>query len=72
MAGIRRRRLEQCHRDLADPRQRSRRIQAIATRWGFTDAATFSRAFRAAYGMSPRDHRKLAAGNGPSENPGAG
>ncbi|WP_182880891.1 helix-turn-helix domain-containing protein [Microbispora sp. H10949] len=71
-AWIRRCRLEQCHRDLADPRQRSRRIQAIATRWGFTDAATFSRAFRSAYGMSPRDHRKLAAGDDPSEDPGVG
>ncbi len=60
-AWIRRRRLEQCHRDLADPRQRSRSIQIIAAHWGFTDAATFSRAFRAAYGMSPRDHRNSAA-----------
>ncbi|WP_182905591.1 helix-turn-helix domain-containing protein [Microbispora sp. H13382] len=60
-AWIRRSRLEQCHRDLADPRQRSLPIQSIAARWGFTDAATFSRAFRAAYGMSPRDHRNLAA-----------
>ncbi|MEU6428662.1 helix-turn-helix domain-containing protein [Microbispora sp. NPDC046973] len=61
-AWIRRCRLERCHRDLADPRQRARPIQAIAARWGFTDAATFSRAFRAAYGMSPRDHRNSAAG----------
>ncbi|KAA9378096.1 helix-turn-helix domain-containing protein [Microbispora cellulosiformans] len=67
-AWIRRCRLEQCHRDLADPRQRSRQIQDIATRWGFADAATFSRAFRAAYGMSPRDHRRLTAGDGPSED----
>ncbi|MEV4458972.1 helix-turn-helix domain-containing protein [Microbispora sp. NPDC049633] len=58
---IRRCRLEQCHRDLADPRQSSQPIQAIAARWGFGDAATFSRNFRAAYGMSPRDHRCLAA-----------
>ncbi|MGW5265624.1 helix-turn-helix domain-containing protein [Microbispora sp. NPDC004025] len=60
-AWIRRCRLEQCHRDLADPRRRSLPIQSVAARWGFTDAATFSRAFRAAYGMSPRDHRDLAA-----------
>ncbi|MGW9499321.1 helix-turn-helix domain-containing protein [Streptomyces prasinus] len=46
-----------CHRDLTDPRLRSRSIRAIATRWGFVDAAHFSRAFRAAYGVSPRDHR---------------
>ncbi|WP_432923442.1 helix-turn-helix domain-containing protein [Microbispora sp. CA-135349] len=64
-AWIRRCRLERCHRDLADPRQRSRSVQSIAARWGFTDAATFSRAFRAAYGMSPREHRKTAAETGP-------
>ncbi len=58
-AWIRRCRLEQCHRDLADPRQSSRSINAVAARWGFADATTFSRAFRAAYGMSPRDHRHL-------------
>ncbi|MEV5743215.1 helix-turn-helix domain-containing protein [Microbispora rosea] len=58
---IRRCRLEQCRRDLADPCQRSRLIQTIAARWGFTDAATFSRNFRATYGMSPRDHRNLSA-----------
>ncbi|WP_432923259.1 helix-turn-helix domain-containing protein [Microbispora sp. CA-135349] len=66
-AWIRRCRLEQCHRDLADPRQRSRSIHAIATRWGFTDATTFGRAFRTAYRMSPRDHRDLAAGGDPLE-----
>ncbi|MEV4458526.1 helix-turn-helix domain-containing protein [Microbispora sp. NPDC049633] len=60
-AWIRRCRLEQCHRDLADPRQRALPIHSVAARWGFTDAANFSRAFRAAYGMSPRDHRDLAA-----------
>ncbi|MGW5264796.1 AraC-like ligand-binding domain-containing protein [Microbispora sp. NPDC004025] len=65
-AWIRRCRLEQCHRDLADPRRRSLPIQSVAARWGFTDAATFSRAFRAAYGMSPRDHRDLAARDDPS------
>ncbi|WP_259402220.1 helix-turn-helix domain-containing protein [Microbispora sp. H10670] len=58
---IRRRRLEGCHRDLADPLLRARPIQTIAARWGFSDAATFSRNFRAAFGMSPRDHRHRAA-----------
>lgn len=60
-AWIRRSRLEQCRRDLADPRQRSRPIQAIAARWGFANGAHFSRVFRAAYGVSPRDLRLLAA-----------
>ncbi|MEV7808095.1 helix-turn-helix domain-containing protein [Microbispora sp. NPDC088329] len=65
-AWIRRCRLERCHRDLADPRQRSLPIQAVAARWGFTDASTFSRAFRAAYGISPREHRNSAQATGPA------
>ncbi|MFB9546729.1 AraC-like ligand-binding domain-containing protein [Micromonospora sagamiensis] len=55
---IRRRRLERCRRDLADPRLRGRAVQAIGWRWGFTDKAHFSRAFRAAYGMSPQSYRE--------------
>jgi AraC-like DNA-binding protein len=54
---IREGRLERCRRDLADPRLAGRTILDIATRWGFTSAAHFSRAFRARYGMSPRDAR---------------
>lgn len=54
---IRRRRLERCRRDLADPRLGNRAVQAIGWRWGFTDKAHFSRAFRAVYGMSPRSYR---------------
>ncbi|MFG2563453.1 helix-turn-helix domain-containing protein [Streptomyces sp. NPDC048496] len=56
---IRERRLERCRRDLADPRLGSHPVHAITTRWGFTSAAHFSRAFRAAYGMSPSDYRQL-------------
>lgn len=54
---IRERRLEQCRRDLADPRLAARPIHAIATRWGFTSPAHFSRTFRDAYGFSPRQFR---------------
>lgn len=50
-------RLERCRHDLLDPAQRSRSIQEIAARWGFTDAAQFSRAFTATYGIRPRDYR---------------
>lgn len=56
-AWIRHRRLERCRRDLADPRLRGRSVHSIAARWGFRDAATFSRVFRRAYGMTPTDHR---------------
>lgn len=60
-ATIRRRRLERCRADLADPRQRSRPIGALAARWGFLAAAEFSKAFRAAHGMTPTEFRHEAA-----------
>ena len=56
-AAIRRRRLERCQADLTDPRLRHRAIGEIALGWGFRHPADFSRAFRTAYGMSPRDFR---------------
>jgi AraC-like DNA-binding protein len=53
-ATVRQHRLERCRRDLAtglDP------VHEIAARWGFQDAAHFSRVFRATYGHSPVDYR---------------
>ncbi|MER6144935.1 AraC family transcriptional regulator [Streptomyces sparsogenes] len=58
-AWIRRRRLERCRLDLANPRLNARPIQAIAERWGFTNPTHFSRLFRTAYGIPPRDYRNL-------------
>lgn len=58
---IRRARLERCRRDLADATLAGDTILAVATRWGMPDAAHFSRVFRAAYGMSPREFRALSA-----------
>ncbi|MEU5884369.1 helix-turn-helix domain-containing protein [Spirillospora sp. NPDC047279] len=58
---IRRRRLEHCRRDLADPRLAAGTIAEIAARWGFTSSAHFSQAFRAAYGLSPRQFRRQGA-----------
>lgn len=55
--GIRRSRLEGVRRDLVDPRLRARTIGAIAARWGFLNPAHFSRAFRAVYGTTAREHR---------------
>ncbi|MBT2410589.1 helix-turn-helix domain-containing protein [Streptomyces sp. ISL-12] len=52
---IQRRRLEACRRDLA--LHGNATIAAVAHRWGFASAAHFSRVFRAAYGMSPREWR---------------
>ncbi|WP_242906273.1 helix-turn-helix domain-containing protein [Actinomadura terrae] len=54
---IKQRRLEHCRRDLRDPLQLNRPVSAIAARWGFVDAAHFSRLFKAAYGASPREYR---------------
>ncbi|MEU8539780.1 helix-turn-helix domain-containing protein [Streptomyces sp. NPDC048717] len=52
---IQRRRLERSRRDLA--RYPHVTIAAVAHRWGFASAAHFSRVFRTAYGMSPRQWR---------------
>jgi AraC-like DNA-binding protein len=57
---IRRRRLEGAARDLADPALSAVPLHVIAGRWGFGRPAEFSRAFRAAYGMPPSEHRRLA------------
>lgn len=56
-AWIREQRLERARRDLADPAQRHTPVHVIAARWGFVHASDFSRAFRRAYGMAPRDYR---------------
>jgi AraC-like DNA-binding protein len=51
------RRLEAARHELASPRRRNQTIAAIARRWGFADSTHFSRRFRQAYGMSPREWR---------------
>lgn len=56
-AWIRRRRLDRCRRDLLDPELSHRTVSAIAARWGMTDAAHFSRVFRAAYDAPPSEYR---------------
>ncbi|MFJ9634012.1 helix-turn-helix domain-containing protein [Streptomyces sp. NPDC101175] len=56
---IRRRRLEECRRELARPEAARRTVAAVARRWGFTSPAHFSRVFQAAYGMSPRAWRDV-------------
>ncbi|MEV5904908.1 helix-turn-helix transcriptional regulator [Streptomyces sp. NPDC052127] len=57
---ILRRRLEECRRDLMRYGRGGRTIAAVAARWGFLSATHFSRVFRSAYGMSPREWRDTA------------
>ena len=59
-AWIRERRLEMSRRELADPLHEAP-IREIAERWGFSDATHFSKLFRDAYGVSPRQYRATAA-----------
>ncbi|MEA2180763.1 MAG: hypothetical protein QOG77_4060 [Solirubrobacteraceae bacterium] len=57
---IRDRRLDRCRRDLLDPALRHETILSIATRWGITSSAHFSRVYRQSYGRTPREERRLA------------
>lgn len=57
---IRRRRLEQCRRDLSDPRMLNESIAAIAARSGIFSGSYFSQAFRKQFGESASDVRRRA------------
>lgn len=59
-AWIRRLRLDRASRDLRDLALRDMPVHQIAARWGFKDHSTFTRSFRTAYGVSPRDYRHSA------------
>ena len=50
-------RLARCQAALSDPLQRHRTISEIAYGWGFSDMTNFSRVFKAAFGMAPREWR---------------
>src|SRR5216683_6338507 len=54
---VQKRRLEQCRRDMEDPRLRERTITDIAFYWGFSESAHFSRSFKRRFGVSPRTFR---------------
>lgn len=56
-ATIRRRRLQCCREQLADPAHAHRSISEIAFQCGFNQAAHFSRVFRQAFGMTPTEWR---------------
>src|SRR5262249_24383264 len=55
-----RRRIERCREDLADAHKAHRTIADIAFAWGFSDVSHFGRAFKAAFGLAPREWRARA------------
>ncbi|MFI1968521.1 helix-turn-helix domain-containing protein [Streptomyces cinnamoneus] len=57
-APVRSSRLERCLADLGEPGLAHLPVAAVGARWGFTDPAAFSRAFKAAYGSPPGDCRR--------------
>jgi AraC family transcriptional activator of tynA and feaB len=63
-AEARRQRLEQAHRDLADPARSGFRVADIAAEAGFADVTHFHRVFRQAYGYTPAGLRR-GSGAGP-------
>ena len=63
METIWRRRLETAARRLADPAWARATITGVALASGFGDAAQFSRRFRAAYGVTPREARAVSGGS---------
>ncbi len=58
---VKTRRLERCRLDLGSPLHAQKSISEILFQWGFNDSASFSRAFRDQYGVSPRQYRKAPA-----------
>jgi AraC-like DNA-binding protein len=62
---IRDQRLEACRELLADTANRQT-VAEIAYRWGFSDQAQFSRAFKAHFGVPPKDYREQARNRTPS------
>lgn len=59
---LRSRRLERAAEALVDPAQAACAVGEVGFRWGFSDPAHFSRAFRQHYGMTPSTYRAQAQG----------
>ncbi|MCY1512297.1 Transcriptional activator FeaR [compost metagenome] len=57
---IQRARLQRSADDLANPFLKGESITSIAYKWGFTDSAHFSRAFKKQFAQSPKDYRASA------------
>lgn len=66
---IRNCRLNRIREDMVDPRLGKSTIGAIARKWGLHDASHFSRQFKDAYGVSPREFRLEPVGKSPLTTP---
>jgi AraC-like DNA-binding protein len=60
-AYLRRRRLEECAFELAQPQWSGRSITATASDWGFRSVTHFARAFKIAYGTTPSEFKQAHA-----------
>jgi AraC-like DNA-binding protein len=49
-----------CRRDLADASLGRDSITSIVFRWGFSESSSFSRAFRNAFQITPRQYRRVS------------
>jgi AraC-like DNA-binding protein len=59
--------MARAYRDIINPACAHERIGTIAARCGFSNASVFSRAFRQAHGVSPKELRDALAGAGPAD-----
>ncbi|MFB7719774.1 helix-turn-helix domain-containing protein [Nocardia sp. NPDC056100] len=58
-------RLARIRAELARPEAQHRSIAAIAAQWGFRNQSHFTRRFRHAYGIAPREWRRIASESRP-------
>ncbi|WP_405914799.1 helix-turn-helix domain-containing protein [Streptomyces sp. NBC_00728] len=57
---IQQERLERCRKELARTTSHAPTVAVVAHSWGFASASHFSRVFRLAYGISPREYQAAA------------
>ncbi len=60
-AAIQEQRLDECRRELRDPRLAHLAVATIGSRWGFVDPSHFGRAFKTAYGLTPNEWRQASS-----------